>query len=394
MSYTIVASRFSKMKSASQLEQFDAELKGFIDASSNNGEAAVAVGDKPEIVCKTVAKGVDYVISVIMPSKKLVSLGDIFHTEDFQKYAKSGKKMPICLGLNNAGQIVLYDAKPDNGVMLCGQTRSGKSWFTMYYLLNFMILQSPMQHQFILIDPKATGLFDTMSLMPHVMGLHAPQQDDDNAPRYILALLEELIYTEGERRKKLFKDKGYENYWDYIAGEGEDSLPLITLVIDEYLSVNGMFKETKQKLGEDLRPQFLSYINNLVSKLPAYGLRLIIIPHRVPGLVEPMTRDLMKFKATFRSAEDLSAANLAQNKVGIPLPNAGDMAWVSEMQTTPLYTHTLCVGEDDNTMKDALVLIAKDYYKLGVDIPDMSYMTRCFTRDDEKIVERIRAFAN
>lgn len=392
MSYSIVASRFSKMKSESQLEQFDKELKGFIDANNGSGETAVAVGDAPQIVCKTVAQGVDYYISIIMPSKKLVSLGDIYNTPAFEEYVKSGKKLPICLGLNNAGQMVLYDAKPDNGVMLCGQTRSGKSWFTMYYLLNLMILQSPMQHQFILIDPKATGLFDTMSLMPHVMGLHCPAQDDPQAPRYILALLEELIYTEGERRKKLFKDKGYENYWDYIAGEGEDSLPLITLIIDEYMSVNGMFKETKQNLGEDLRPQFLSYINNLVSKLPAYGLRLIIIPHRVPGLVEPMTRDLMKFKATFRSAEDLSAANLAQSKVGIPLPNAGDMAWTSEMQTTPLYTHTLCVGKDDNTMKDTLTLIAKAYYKLGVDIPDMSYMKRCFTRDDEEIVDRIRNF--
>lgn len=391
MSYSIVASRFSKMKSESQLKQFDEELKGFLDSDSG-AETSVSIGDAPQVTCQTVAKGNDYLISIIMPSKKLISLGDVFHTDAFQKYMKSGKKMPVCLGLNNAGQMVTYDAKPDSGIMLCGQTRSGKSWFTMYYLLNFMILQSPMEHQFILIDPKATGLFDTMSLMPHIMGLHCPSQDDPEAPRQILALLEELIYTEGERRKALFKEKGYENYWDFIAGEGADSLPLITLVMDEYFSIMGMFKETKNTLGEDLTPQFKLYINNLLTKLPAYGLRILIIPHRVPGLVDPLTRDMMKFKATFRSAEDLSEPNLGQSKVGIPLPNAGDMAWTSEMQTKPMYTHTLCVGKDDNTMKDTLVLIAKAYYKLGVDIPDMSYMPRCFTRDDEKIVEKIKSF--
>ena len=151
-----------------------------------------------------------------------------------------------------------------------------------------------------------------------------------------------------------------------------------------------MFRETKTKLGEDLRPQFVTYINNLISKLPAYGLRLIIIPHRVPGMVEPMTRDLMKFKASFRSNENLTTSNFGLNKVGIPLPNAGDMAWMSEMQTTPTYTHTLCVGADDNLMKNTIVLLAKAYYKLGVDMPDMSDMVHCFTRNDEEIVNTIQ----
>lgn len=392
VSYYIVASRYSKMKSTAQLEMFDKELKGFLDDTAEAGEAAVAIGDKAEVSCQTVAKGNDYIISIIMPSKKIVSLGDIYHTQAFQDYVKSGKRLPICLGLNGAGQMMNYDAKPDNGVMLCGQTRSGKSWFTTYYLFNDMILQTPMQHQFIIIDPKTTGLLEALSFMPHVMGLHWIKDDDPQSPRNLLKILEEIIVGEGERRKALFKEKGYENYWDYIDGEGDESLPLITLVIDEYLSVNNMFKETKAKLGEDLRPLFLNYINSLVSKLPAYGLRLLIIPHRVPGCVEPVTRDLMKFKATFRSSEDLSTSNLGLNKVGIPLPNAGDMAWTSEMQTKPLYTHTLCVGNKDNIAKNTFVLMAKAYYKLGVPMPDMSYMKVCFTRNDPYIAERIKTW--
>ena len=392
MSYVITATRFMKLK-VNHLPQFCEELKAYVSPSDDdNSGGAVEVGDKPQVVCQASFNGDKFVITVVMPSKKLISLGDIYNTDTFETYRKK-KKMPVVLGLDATGKMLQYDAKPDSAVMLCGQTRSGKSWFTVYYLLNFMLQQSPMQHQFVLVDPKDTGLFRALSYMPHVMGLHCPSDTNPKeSMQEILTLLREFVYTEGERRKALFKEAGYENYWDYIAGEGEDSLPLLTFVLDEYLSVNAMFRTSKDIVGEDLRPTFLNLINVLVSKYPAYGLRLIIIPHRVPGAVEPVTRDLMKFKATFKSSEDLSTANLGLNKVGIPLPNTGDMAWTSEMQSSPTYTHTLCVGDSDGLTKDIFKLIAKAYYKLGVDMPDMSSMPCCFNRNDEQIVADLKDF--
>ena len=392
LSYSIKASRFSKLNQ-NKLVDFDKELAGFITAGlETDKKGAKIIGDKPKVTCHTEAVGNVYNISVLMPMKKLVSLGDVYRSEQFEEFRTGKTRMPMCLGLSSTGEMLLYDVKDDNSVMLCGETRSGKSWFIAYYMLNLMCQQSPLEHQFLLVDPKNTGLFASLGLMPHVMGVHLPDENDPNSPLKILSLLQEIVIKEGERRKALFHKEGFENYWDYTEAKGKDSLPLITVALDEWISTIDMFRRTKTTLGEDKTQEFMALINNLCTKLPAYGIRLIIIPHRVAKYVDPLTRDMMKFKATFRSDMRLAETNLGLDKVTIDTPNVGDMCWISSMNREPLYTHTLCVGENDEVLKNTILLLAKAYYKLGIEVPDMSYLKSCFNRNDEEIVKTIKSF--
>lgn len=385
ISFCITATRFAKVKSDAQLRSLADELSSLFNQDKGISEGVV-ISDESTTVCRVTTKGQNYVITVINPKRPLITLGDVLRTDSCKKFMLDKKNaLPICLGLDDLGQMVFWDAKGDTASMLCGQSRSGKSWFTAYYFLNMMIIKQPTESQYILVDPKNTGLFNALAKMPHCMGLHTPAEGDSNVPQDMVNLLKEIVQKEGERRKTLLREAGAENYWDYIKANGSTSLPLLTLVIDEFTSLSKALKE-----DPDCEKEFMNLLTALVVKMPAYGLRLLIIPHRVVGTVKPETRDLMKFKATFRSSEELSTGNLGIPKLGFALPSPGDMAWIREGSDTPLSTHTLGVAPDDNAMKDCILLIAKAYYKLGVEIPDMSYMRTSYTRNDTEIIGSLR----
>ena len=383
--YTMRVTRTLKLHTAAQLKEFDDELSSFI-AGKQEGGAAMVVGKTNNApVCSTVTQGEYYVISVRMQNGGVILLGDVYRTKEFQEFMQSGAKMPICLGINAAGSMCFYDAKMDTSVMLCGQTRSGKSWFVTYYLLNFMLLKSPMEFQAVIVDPKNTALLRTLSLMPHVMGYHVVSQGD--TVDKMLMLLSEFVEVEGERRKKLLLDAGVDNYWDYIAKFGKESLPQLLFFIDEFASVVAEFNEC----DKEKQARWNNLLKVLVTQFPAFGMRFMIVPHRVLRTVDPTFRDLVKFKATFCSDETLSTGNLGVKKVNMTLTSPGDMAWISDLQRDPMYTHGMGVAVDDDITKRVIKNLAKACYRMELEVPEMKkFMKHCCNRNEVEVVKQLK----
>lgn len=172
-------------------------------------------------------------------------------------------------GINELGEVILDDAKNFDTILIAGKPRSGKSWYVLSILMALMLFNPPEWVQFLIIDPKKSNLFKTMSLMPHVFGLH----DDSN----ILKVLDDVIEVEAPRRKDMLASERCDDIWA-LRDKGI-MLPILYIVIDEYITVIN-------NLDKDQQKEFDTKFQVIISQLPSLGIRLLFVPHRATGIVK------------------------------------------------------------------------------------------------------------
>ena len=230
-----------------------------------------------------------------------------------------------------------------------------------------MVFNSPEDVQFLFIDPKESNLFKTLALMPHVCGLH----NDSN----ILGIFKDLIDNEGPRRKKLLADNRCENVWD-LRKKGI-KIPILYIVIDEVMTVIS-------NLGSSDK-EFMSLIKVVVTQLPSLGIRLIMVPHRSQGVVDKTVRTNIGFTAAVRADTEVVQETLDIKKWTTPLLNPGDTALKMQGFGKEMFIHSLAVTTTDTDNTDHIMSIARSFYKMGVEIPDMRNIGIGYNRDIEHI---------
>lgn len=260
------------------------------------------------------AVGKNCIFTIFTGETAMISLRDMYkNCKDF--ILDSDNTIPVVLGVDQQGQVIKCDFRKVESVLVAGMPRSGKSWFVQAVLTQMCALVSPRQLSLYVCDPKE-GISDYKAFcLPHVKKF--VNNDND-----IVTTLRALVKQEAPRRKKLIGDAGFVNIWDYKERHPDVHLPVIYVVIDEVVTLaERMDKETKQ--------EFQGLLVELISQLPALGIRAFLIPHVIKNdIIRKTTTDLIPCRISVcGDAEHVESTTGTKPKdFTYKLKNTGDMA--------------------------------------------------------------------
>ena len=232
---------------------------------------------------------------VEIPNKKRskVNLKTVYKSADYQKAISKQTGLVFALGQDINGTNFSYDLTQAPHMLVCGQTRSGKSVALNVMLISLLCRYSPEELRLILFDPKQVE-FEPFNGIPHLL---IPQILSD--PQKAISAMNWAI-NEMERRYELLKSSGVRNLEEYnnrpeIKADPLKRVPYIVIVIDEFAEVVSQ--------GPELKKQFNTVIQRLAAKARAAGIHLVLATQRpsvdvVTGTIKSNLPTRMALKTT------------------------------------------------------------------------------------------------
>ncbi len=205
-------------------------------------------------------------VGVEVPNKKRarVMLGDIVSDP---AYTESEKELPLPLGRDIAGNIVIEDLSKMPHLLIAGATGSGKSVSVNSFITSLILNRSPDEVRFILVDPKLVELSHYNDI-PHL--LHPVITDHNKA---ILALnwaVEEMERRYEDLAEMRSRDiRTYNDKIKSLKSHNHRRMPYIVVLIDE-------LGDLMMVAGKDVE----SSIIRLSQKARAVGIHLILATQR------------------------------------------------------------------------------------------------------------------
>lgn len=250
----------TRPKYLKNIEQYTQEIVSVFQYDKSTGKRDMSIygiGD---------AVGNKIYIKLMKGSSVTVSLRDLYGVCK-DEVLDMNNKMPVVLGIDIEGVPVVRDFSSLYSILITGMPRSGKSWLLKNLLWQMMLYNSPRDLQFYFCDPKA-GISDfTTEITPHVRKFVTA---DDS----IVALLKYLVHVEGPRRKEEMGKEGFIDIKDYRKVHPNCNMPIIYVVIDEVVTLS-------DRMDVDTKKEFQGLLSELVSQLPAAGIRIFLVPHLV-----------------------------------------------------------------------------------------------------------------
>lgn len=166
-------------------------------------------------------------VGVEIPNRNAspLSLRAAFESET---WAASKADIPIILGRDITGKVVLCDLARAPHALIAGATGSGKSVCISNIILSLLYRFRPDELELVLVDPKIVE-FAIYRDLPHL--IHPVVTDPKQACQALKWLVREM-----ERRYGVLSEKGVRNLAGYNAkavAEGFEKMPYIVLIIDE-----------------------------------------------------------------------------------------------------------------------------------------------------------------
>jgi DNA segregation ATPase FtsK/SpoIIIE, S-DNA-T family len=159
-------------------------------------------------------------IEVPNTSVATVKLGDLIASPQFTR-----SRLPIGVGMDVAGKPVVADLTRMPHLLVAGATGSGKSVCINSLITSLLVMRTPDEVQFIMIDPKQVELSQYRGL-PH---LRLPVVTDMDK---VVAALRWTV-NEMERRYALFAEVGARNIVAFNDRFPAERLVYMVLVVDE-----------------------------------------------------------------------------------------------------------------------------------------------------------------
>lgn len=181
--------------------------------------------------------------------------------------------LPVAVGKNVSGDKVYADIQKMPHLLIAGATGSGKSVVTNSFIMSLLMLKSPDELRFIMVDPKQVELSDYNDI-PHLLTpVITDMEKVNNALKWAI--------NEMESRYTIFKDEKVRNIEGFNQKKGFSALPYIVIVIDEMADM----------MMTQHGPEIENSIVRLAQKARATGMHLILATQRpsvdvITGLIK------------------------------------------------------------------------------------------------------------
>lgn len=284
------------------------ELVGIFSYNEDTGQRNGNIFAKADVIgqkCK---------ITIFNGKPAMISLRDMLQQEE-NFFLDTDNYMPVALGVDLLANVITVDMKKLESIIITGMPRSGKSWFVQAILTQMCAFVPPTELNILICDPKE-GVSDFRGFcLPHVKKFVT---GDDN----IVAALRDLVKREAPRRNKLIGDAGFVNIWEFKEANPNVKIPIVYVLVDEVVTL-------ASRMEKSVNNEFRMLLRELISQLPALGIRAFLIPHVLNDeIIEKKTSDLVPCKVSVCGDADHIEKATGSKPRDFPykLVNKGDMA--------------------------------------------------------------------
>lgn len=238
--------------------------------------------------------------------KQIVTIQSIFESQEWQN---SNARLPLALGKDINGNVVVPDLTHLSHLLIAGATGSGKSVCINSIILGLLKKYSPAELNFIIADLKVVEMCDYKNL-PH---LQFPVLTEHKEILHSLKWCVEEIH----RRSMILAVSDCQQLYDYNKISNK-KLPYIVFILDEFadLMVND------KKLAEKVE----NAIAKICQKGRAVGIHMIISTQRPSNqVITPLIARNIPSRLAFRTASNTCSKVILGEFGTEKLSGCGDM---------------------------------------------------------------------
>lgn len=245
---------------------------------------------------------------------------------------KAGKELPLNLGTDPYGEPVIDDLASMPHLLIAGSTGAGKSVSLNCIISSLLIVCSPEELQFVMIDPKGVELI-------HYNGIPHMKEPMVTSPHYAKDALERMVREMRQRLMVLTSERVRDIHELNLIrrGRGVPQLPRIVLIVDE--------------LGDLMlqdRREFIRLFAEISQISRATGIHMVCATQRpsvdvLPGKIKVNFPGRMSFRVT----STVDSKTILQQKGAENLLGRGDMLYFSPLRSGLMRIHAPWVPLDE-----------------------------------------------
>ena len=186
------------------------------------------------------------------------------------------------VGVAAGGPVILDLVRDGPHALVAGTTGAGKSEFLRSLVASLAAAVDPVRLNFVLVDYKGGSAFDACARFPHTVGV-VTDLDEGLAERALICLEAELGH-----RERRFREIGVAGIDDLCAGDAEDPIPRLVIVVDEFAA-----------LATEL-PDFMARLVDIAQRGRSLGVHLVLATQRPAGVVNDMIRANTNLRVALR----------------------------------------------------------------------------------------------
>jgi S-DNA-T family DNA segregation ATPase FtsK/SpoIIIE len=258
-------------------------------------------------------------IQVPNPTRETIWLRDVVEDATF---AQTKFKLPLAMGKDINGRIVVADLATMPHVLIAGSTGSGKSVAINAMIMSVLFKTTPEQVRMILVDPKRVelGMYEGI---PH---LFTPIITE---PKLAANALRNAV-REMERRLKLLASRSVRNIDQYNKlfdsgtpsmfedAEEQSPLPYILIIIDELADLMMLDRANVEEA-----------ITRLAQMARAVGIHLVLATQRPSvDVITGLIKANVPTRISFRLATKVDSRTILDNNGAEALLGRGDMLFL------------------------------------------------------------------
>lgn len=260
--------------------------------------------------------------------------------------------MPVAMGVSETGKIIFTDLKHMESLLVSGAPRSGKSWTVLNILFQMMAFLPPSRLNLHILDAKGNMSDFKSFVTPHVKKFVTSDLE-------IVDALRNICKVEGERRDAIIGGANFVNIWDYNKANPDCALPLIYVVIDEVVAL-------AERMSKDVKTEFQSLLTEMVTRMPAYGIRIFMIPHVIKNDVikKTTTQNILCRMSVRGDAEHIENSTGARPKdFPTRLTHVGDIA-LKLNNDEVCFMHSIILATENERNQELVSILGKFWAKV------------------------------
>lgn len=223
----------------------------------------------------------------------------------------------LAVGLDTQGSPTVRDLQKMPHLLVAGATGMGKSVLVNAFIVSLLMLKTPDELKFIMIDPKMVEMAPYDGI-PHL--LTSPITDMSKAANALKWAVNEM-----EERYKLLKNAKVRNIEDYRNETGEQ-MPYIVIVIDEFADLMMQFRQDVE-----------SSIIRIAQKARAVGIHLIVATQRpTADVITGLIRSNIPARVALTVATGIDSRVILDSTGAETLLGKGDMLFKTANDLKPI----------------------------------------------------------